>query len=130
LDTGGTFHLVDTATNLAHGREFRFGHYRQSIDHLAKVDAIAPRLADYDAMTTREVLILIAANQSGPYTIIDGAHRAAALYRNYLIKPNMPWKGLLVVDGAIADSLWHIESQAAQQNIAQLRRLASLGALR
>ena len=130
LATGGTFRLVDTAANLAAGREFRFGHIRLPIDHRAKVNAIASTLADYDAATTDEVPILIAADESGPYTIIDGAHRAAALYRNYLTEPNMPWKGLLVVDRAIVESLWHIESQKAKQSIAQFRQFAELGMLR
>lgn len=133
MDTGGTFRLVDTAANLAAGREFLYGHIRQPIEHLARVNAIAPRLADYDAATTDEVLILIAADGSGPYTIIDGTHRAAALYRNYLTEPNMPWKpwkGFLVVDRAIAESLWHIESQKAEQSIAQFRQFVELGVLR
>jgi hypothetical protein len=126
LDTGGTFRLVDTPANLAHGRELGLGHIRLAIDHLAKVNAIAPGLANYKATTTDEVLILIAVNESGPYTIIDGTHRAAALYRNYLAEPNLPWKGLLVADRAIADSLWYRESQKAEQSIAQFKQFAQL----
>ena len=84
LDSGRTFRLADVPANLAPGRH--------PVGHLAKVDAIAPSLADYEAATTREVLILNAAEQTGPYTIIEGTHRATALYRNQLGKPNMPWR--------------------------------------
>ncbi len=130
LDTGGTFRVVDTAVNLAAGREFRYQQIRQAIEHLAKVDAIAPGLANYDAASTDEVLILIAADRLGPYTIIDGSHRAAALYRNYLTGTKMPWRGILVVNQAVAECLWHIESLRARANMAQFKQAAELGMLR
>lgn len=97
LDTGRSFRLADTPGNLKAGRH--------PVDHLAKVDAIAPSLANYDAATTTEALILIASDRAGPYMIIDGTHRAAALYRNQLATPNLPWKGILVADEAIALSI-------------------------
>lgn len=125
LDTGGTFRLVDTAANLAAGRGFLSLQGAQPIGHLTRVDAIAPTLADYDCATTSEVLILIAANLSGPYTIIDGTHRAAALYRQHLSEPNMPWRGILVAEPAIGESLWHIDSARAAANIANLRLAAA-----
>jgi hypothetical protein len=74
LDTGGGVRLVDTATNLSGGRLFRFGAQMQEIDHLTAVEALSPKLADYDATKTDDVLILIAADKAGPYTIIDGTH--------------------------------------------------------
>jgi len=130
LDTGGSFRLVDAPANLAAGREFRWGSYRQPINHLATVDALAPKLIGYDARTTDEVLILIAANWDGPYSIIDGSHRAAALYRNSLTEPNLPWKALLAFGPPIADCMWHIESAQAQAGMVDFRQLVLLGALR
>jgi hypothetical protein len=131
LDTGGTFRLVDTAVHLAAGREFDDGQSRYLIEnHLAKVDAIAPGIVGYDAASTDEVVILIAANRSGPYTIIDGTHRATALYRNYLTGTKMHWRGILVVNQAIAECKWHIESPRAQANMAQFKQAAELGVLR
>jgi hypothetical protein len=118
LDTGGGFRLVDTPANLAAGREFRWGSYRQPINHLATVDALAPKLIRYDAGTTEEVVILIATNWDGPYTIIDGSHRAAALYRNSRTEPNLPWKALLAVGAPIADCIWYIEAAQAQKGMA------------
>lgn len=129
LDTGRTFRLIDTAANLAAGRGFLGPQGQEPVDHLTKVNDLALRLANYDAATTDEVLILIAADWAGPFTIIDGTHRAAALYRNHLAAPNMPWSGLLVVDDAVAECVWHIESPSAQGNLNSCAWNASRGAL-
>ena len=109
LDTGCTFRLADVPANLKAGRH--------PVDHLAKVDAIAPSLADYEAATTSEVLILNAADRAGPYTIIEGTHRAAALYGDHLRAPNLPWRAILVADPEIAHSPWHIESPQAKRTL-------------
>ncbi len=122
LDSGRTFRLADVPANLAPGRH--------PVGHLAKVDAIAPSLADYEAATTREVLILNAAEQTGPYTIIEGTHRATALYRNQLGKPNMPWRAILVADPLIKQSPWHIESLRAGITLNLCAWEAELGQLR
>jgi hypothetical protein len=119
LDTGRSFRLADVPANLRAGRH--------PIDHLAKVDAITLSLAAAD--TICEALILIAADRAGPIMIIDGTHRAAALYRNRLAKPNLPWKGILVADPAIAQSIWHIESPQAKRNLNLFAWEAGLGAL-
>jgi hypothetical protein len=50
-------------------------------------------LAGYDDAATDEVIILIARDVAGPYTIIDGTHRPTALYLSHLTTPNTPWKG-------------------------------------
>ena len=129
LDTGGTFRLSDTVTNLARGRQFRHGPIHQPIDHLTAVDALAPKLLAYET-TTEENLIIIAADAAGPYSIIDGNHRAAALYRNHLTQPNTPWRAIMAVGPAMAHCSWYIRSEMSKQNIAQLRLLNDLGALR
>jgi hypothetical protein len=122
LDSGRTFRLADVAANLAPGRHL--------VDHLAKVDSIASLLAAYEAPTTREVLILNAADRAGPYTIIEGTHRAAALHRNHLAKPNMPWRAILVADPSIKQSQWHIESLQAQRTLNLCAWAVELGQLR
>ena len=130
LDTGETFRLVDTPAHLAAGREFLGWPSPYRFEHLTKVDAMARGLVGYEAGTTDEVLILIAEDRSGPYTIIDGTHRATALYRNYLTGTRMPWRGILVVNRAIAGCMWHIESPRARANMVQFKRFAELGVLR
>jgi hypothetical protein len=76
------------------------------------------------------VLILIAADRAGPYTLVDGNHRAAALYRNYLIVPNVPWRALLVASKVIGKCVWHVESKNARANSEQIKSPADVGALR
>jgi hypothetical protein len=71
LDTGCTFRLSDVPANLKAGRH--------PVDHLAKIDAIALSLADYESSTTSDVLMLNSADRTGPYTIIEGNHRGCAL---------------------------------------------------
>jgi hypothetical protein len=121
LDTGRSFRLADVPGNLKAGRH--------PVDHLAKVDAIAPSLANYDAGATTEALILIASDRAGPYMIIDGTHRAAALYRNQLVKSNLPWRGILVSDAIIAQSVWYIDSPLAKRNLNLFAWDAELGGL-
>lgn len=77
-----------------------------------------------------EPLILISPTAAGPHTIIDGTHRAAALYGNHLRKPNMPWEGILIRDPLIEQSAWFISSKVAQLKIAQDRAWAAQGLLR
>jgi hypothetical protein len=84
---------------------------------------------NYDATTTGEALILIASNESGPFTIIDGTHRATALYLNHLKEPNTPWKGILICDDRVAESRWFINSQQARLQIWQMGLFASHGLL-
>jgi hypothetical protein len=68
-------------------------------------------LADYDARTTNEVLILISQNDDGPYVIIDGTHRATALYSNQLSgQANLPWKGLLITHAQMRRDQWYVQS--------------------
>lgn len=92
--TGGDCRLIDTGETLQAGGD---------VDR--KVQAILDRLGDE---LTNEVLILIAMDESGPYSIIDGNHRAIALYRRYLESPNLPWKGILVTDPWMVMSPWYL----------------------
>jgi len=69
-----------------------------------KIEMIDARFGDAIA---DQSLILIAANQSGPYSIIDGNHRAIALYRRYARQLNTPWKGILITHPQMSGSAWH-----------------------
>lgn len=129
LDTGGTFRLTDTAAHLKTGRGADLGGGREIITHHQEVDIKSQYLSDYDAATTNEVLVLVAPGEDGPYTIIDGTHRATALYLSHLQSPNMPWKGMLISDHRIANSRWHINSPQARLWIGHMGLLASQGRL-
>jgi hypothetical protein len=129
LDRGGTFLLTDTAANLKAGRGADLGGGHEIIRHHQEVDTKSQYLSDYDTATTTEVLLLIAPGEDGPYTIIDGTHRATALYLSYLQSPNMPWKGMLIADRRIANSRWYINSPQARWWIGQMGLFASQGRL-
>ena len=102
--TGGTFRLMDTAENL--------GSYRG--DHFGAVNAKSDFMRGYDHAATREVLILVAPSEAGPFTIIDGNHRAINLYLSPDRKSSMPWKGILIDDPLIAYYKWFINSPQAR----------------
>lgn len=99
--TGGNYRLTDTTRTLKPGS-----------DTDVKVTAILNKLGDKLA---GEVIILVATNRLGPYSIIDGNHRAIALYRRYLQNPQMPpWRSLLIVDPEMQMSPWHQGPYATQ----------------
>lgn len=100
--TGGRYRLIDTGETLQAGG---------NVDR--KAQAISDKLGD---ALTNEILILIAMDESGPYSIIDGNHRAIALYRRYLEKPDLPrsWRGILITDPWMVMSPWHVGPFAGQ----------------
>jgi hypothetical protein len=79
LDTGRMFALTNTPAHLKHGRGGNISGKREADDHLRTVEQKRVHLRDYEADASDEYLILVATKDSGPYTIIDGTHRAAAL---------------------------------------------------
>ena len=89
-----------------------------------KVRAKAKYMSTHGTISD-EVLILISPGMTGPYTIIDGTHRAAALYGKHAGKTNISWKGILICDALIAHSMWSINSKVAQSNITQFALMAS-----
>lgn len=115
-DTNGTFLLSDASAYLRPGRR-------------AKIATLEGNLVNYDATTTDQLLILIAVNEDGPYTIIDGNNRAIALHNLHLRRHNMPWRAILIDDPQISHCIWYIESRLAKSNIANLAKLAGLGRL-
>lgn len=129
LDTGRSFRLIDTPANLRPGRgaDSRLG--LGPIEHYNKVRAKAQYMSTHGTVSD-EVLILISPGTAGPYTIIDGTHRAAALYEEHARRPNMPWKGILIRDPLIVQSVWFINSKVAQFNVTQFALMASQHLLR
>ena len=77
-DTGDTFKLTSTAGSLRRGRRMSIPAYRTgSIGVYHTVQEKMKYLRGYDAMNTEELLVLVSPTEDGPYTIIDGNHRAA-----------------------------------------------------
>jgi hypothetical protein len=121
--------LSSVEANLKPGRKIRTGFLAEDIEAYQRVERLRKQLVGYDAATTDEILVMIATSDTGPYVIIDGTHRVTALYLNDLRAPNMPWKGLLITDPAIANSAWNINSPAVQSVMNTWKSWAAMGAL-
>lgn len=129
LDTGGNFRLSSVETNLKPARKIRTGFLNEDIEIFQKVERLRKQLAGYATTATDEILIIIATADAGPHIIIDGNHRATALYLNNLNTPNTPWNALLITGPEIARSPWNISSPVAQSAINIWKSWATMGNL-
>lgn len=109
LDTGSSFRLVDTLTHLQDGRGANIpGALQGPINHSQDVMQKLPFLQGYDAEATDEHLVLLASHPDGPYTIIDGTHRAVALLLNNQKASTLPWRAILILSPDMNSSRWHV----------------------
>lgn len=130
LDTGRTYQLTNTQTHLKPDRGGIInGDHLPPVNHAAGVAEKRPFLTDYDAENSDEHLILVAADDQGPYTIIDGTHRATALLEQHHASPNLPWRGILITSPSMNTNRWHIGFDAAAHLVRELGQLADSGAL-
>jgi hypothetical protein len=126
LDTGRSFALTETEQHLRSGRGGLIGG-QDRFDHRRLVEEKVPYIQDYDAKRSDEHLILIATEESGPYTIIDGTHRATALLQEHRRSPNMPWKAVLIDSPGMSANHWHIGFDDVSRQVADLDELARRG---
>jgi hypothetical protein len=129
LDTGRSFRVIDTPGNLRIGRSADPTLGLGPIEHYDKARAISQDISTRGTALD-EPLMLISPTAAGPYTIIDGTHRAAALYDNHLRNSNTPWEGILIRDPLIEQSAWFINSKVGQLRVAQADALAAQRRLR
>jgi hypothetical protein len=129
LDTGGTFALTNTLAHLKRDRGGVIGGSRERVDHVSTVNEKIPFVRHHDAATSDEYLILVAAHENGPYTIIDGTHRAAALLAQHQEAPNMPWNGIFIESPMMGRNRWHIAFDQTPEILSELRALADRGEL-
>lgn len=127
LDTGRMFALTNTLTHLQHGRGGDIGGRRVPIDHLRTVGEKIPYIRNYEADAPYEYLILVATKETGPYTIIDGTHRAAALLVEHQEKPTTPWNAILIDSMNMTANRWHVGFADAPQIVSGLNALADDG---
>ncbi len=127
LDTGRMFALTNTLTHLQHGRGGDIEGRRERIDHLRIVEEKIPYIRNYQADASHEYLILVATSETGPYTIIDGTHRAAALLREHQEKPTTPWNAILIDSASMTANRWHVGFAGAPQIVSGLNDLANDG---
>jgi hypothetical protein len=128
-DTGGTFRLLDTLDHLAPGRTYDFGRGIEHIEHYRKVEDSMDFLARENPELVDEYLVLIATDPVGPFTIIDGTHRATALLHMHQSQPTLPWKAFLMLAPDMATCTWHIEASAMPSKVRELQELTRQGRL-
>ena len=129
LDTGRMFALTNTLTHLQHGRGGDIGGRRVPIDHLRIVEEKIAYMRIHEADVSDEYLILVATKESGPYTIIDGTHRAAALLKEHQGKPATPWNAILIDSMNMTANRWHVGFVDAPQIVSGLKDLANEGTI-
>jgi hypothetical protein len=128
LDTGGTFALTNTLAHLQEGRGGLIDGHRENVDHVNTVKEKLPYIQDRDS-ASNEYLVLVATDESGPYTIIDGTHRAVALLEEHQRTPNMPWNAIFIESPLMGTNRWHIGFDQAPAILGGLRLLAERGEL-
>jgi hypothetical protein len=72
---------------------------------------------------------LVATDTSGPYTIIDGTHRAATLLTEHHRSPNTPWNAILIDSPRMTGYQWHIASTHAPEILRYFNEMADQGAI-
>jgi hypothetical protein len=109
VDTGRTFRLGDTLNHLEPGRWLQpTGEPREPIQHFDKVAKQKQYFADRPNHTG-EFLILIGEGPLGPWTVIDGTHRATALLQlNKEHGPTLPWPAFLLTSEEMSSCFWHV----------------------
>lgn len=129
LDTGRTFKLADTAENLKPGRGYIINNTRHPTGHHDNVGTKKQYLSKGSATYADEYIVLIAPDSKGPYTLIDGNHRAISLLLAAKEEPNFPWQAILVTDPRIIDSKWYAGSEQAAKHMQIFKQWEAAGRL-
>lgn len=129
MDTGRTFQLANTIGSLQPGRTANINGSLSQISHFHDVMRKIPYIESYDPDNTDEHIVIISTHPGGPWTIIDGTHRASALLSESQRNPNYPWKAFLITSPNMSSSHWHVESPVFNQKISELTQMARSGLL-
>lgn len=121
LDTGKTFQLINVKHNLKHKRGNKLPGRVNEFDHLSSVIEKGQFL---DKNSDR--IIFVSSNASGPFTIIDGVHRACCLARN---DKYADFYGYLGVSPSTANYRWSVEFNQINQILWELGELSQKGVL-
>lgn len=131
LDTGRTFKLVDVLKNLSPNRGYYFSlEFRGPITHFNEVNRILAFWESNKEARLDEYLILVSTSKRGPFTIIDGTHRAVAyLKKEESCKGTFFCKAYCGISQKCKFFGWHIESDKARQHIKDFKNRADRGEL-
>jgi len=127
LDTGKTFELQTAFEDILHNRGYQDGNgNNQVFDNLNKVNQIIQYWKINLDVEKDEKLIIVGNTEEGPFTIIDGTHRAIAFEKTI---NSYPWHAFVGISKGMINYEWHIESHYARARINQFHKDHSLGLL-
>lgn len=123
MDTGKTFKLADTKDNLAPNRGYDLGPLqKEGVTHYQQIEEMAAANRPQD----NSIIMISSTTSSGPYTIIDGTHRATFLNRKNQLEST---KGFLGVSSNLSTYIWSIERSNIQESLRELNQYAEAGML-
>lgn len=127
LDTGGTFRLLETRSHLQPGRGFlsEQGKRRRTLHH-HHVQNILRKRQGNPSTWAADPIIIVTATTGGPWTIIDGTHRATAFVQTAIDVSLTAYCGYSRLMRRYG---WHIESAGARNRIARARKYIVKGEL-
>ncbi len=108
LDTGKTFKLQSA-----------FKEISPSGNHVNVVNHILHHWKTHSDVVKDETIIMIGITKNGPFTIIDGTHRAVAFER---INNGYPWQAFCGISKSMINCGWHIESPLAKNNVIEFHQ--------
>ncbi len=118
MDTNGTFKLSALGENLKPGRGSRI-HGMENIDHFQEVQRKVKYLSEHSEIESQELPIIIATQNSGPYTIIDGTHRVGAWLQT---NKAFHWKMYLAVNSAFDNYVFNADGNQVHNTITELQK--------
>ncbi len=114
LDSGKTFELQKAFQEISPNRGYRDNVGNQKITHYEEVKSKLQYWKGHSNVSKDEKIILVGITSEGPFTIIDGTHRAIAFER---INNGYPWYAFLGISKGMINYQWHIESPQAKHNL-------------
>ncbi len=114
LDSGKTFQLKQVSNNISPSRRMPI-----SETHYGKIDQIIASGSD-----DLDGIIMISSSTNGPFTIIEGTHRSAALLKKNKLTGT---RGCLGISRHVTNCFWSIERDDINQYMYNLKQSAEAG---
>jgi hypothetical protein len=116
MDAGPDFKIPECLNQLKPGRGFEISDtFKGTIDHYSKVENILKSEGKNIGKLT-----VISTNLSGPYTLVDGNHRALALYKQGRLAGT---KIFLGVSSSVITSKWSVEQINLKERVAEFENM-------
>lgn len=121
MDTGKTFRVKDTISNLAPNRGYNLSPtLRGNVSHYQKIkDMSVSGNTDYS-----DIVIVSSGFTDNLYTIIDGTHRSTFLYKNNRL---VGTRAFLGIANDLSGYMWSIERASITNDLRELKQFAEAG---